>query len=148
MRTFILFFTLALITLPINSQTIEGTYSNRWEAPTGEALEYSLTLQEDGSFVFYTTRVYRSELPDKKISATGTWNLNGHLLQLNTSNDVESQNSLQSKLDTSKARFITISPRNPNFNLVKPSLKFYESEVFYAKDMELIKTENTVSSLN
>jgi hypothetical protein len=47
-----------------------------------------------------------------------------------------------------KARYVSVSPRNPKFNLVKPSLKFYSSEVFFAKDMELIKTDESVSSIN
>lgn len=147
MRTFLLIFTLSLFALPISAQTIEGTYANKWKAPTGESIKYSLTLHEDGNFIFSTIRTYSEELPDKIVSAKGTWNLKGHLLELNTSNDMESENALQEQLDMTKARFNSVSKRHPNFNIIKPSLKFYHSEVFYAKDMELVKREENVSSI-
>lgn len=148
MRTFLLIFTLSIFTLPISAQTIEGTYANKWKAPTGESIKYSLTLHEDGNFIFSTVRTYSEELPDKIVSAKGTWNLNGHLLELNTANDTESENALQDKLDMTKARYNSVSKRHPKFNLMKPSLKFYHSEVFYAKDMELVKTDDDVTSIN
>ena len=147
MRTVLLFFILSFIALPASTQTIEGTYSNKWKASTGESIEYSLTLHEDGNFVFSTIRTYLEELSDKIVSAKGTWNLNGHLLELNTSNDIDSENPLQAKLDMSKARYHYVSKRHPKFNLMKPSLKFYHSEVFYAKDMELVRTEENVTSI-
>ena len=147
MKTVLLFFILINVAFPAIAQPIEGTYSNKWEAPSGESIEYSLTLHNDGNFIFSTIRTYLEELPEKIVSAKGTWNLNGHLLELNTSVDSETDNTLALKLDMSKARYNYISKRNPKFNLVKPSLKFYSSEVFYAKDMELVKTEDKVTSI-
>ncbi len=147
MRSLLLFFILLSITLPLSSQSIEGNYSNKWEAPSGESLEYSLTLLEGGEFIFNSTRTYRDDLPNSFVQAKGKWKINGQLLILNTHYSEDTENKLQSSLDMNKARFISISPRNPDFNLFRPSLKFYNSEVFYAKDMELIKAESNVSTI-
>ncbi len=148
MRTVLLFFLVALTALSTTAQSIYGTYSNKWEASSGEAIEYSLTLLENGNFVFISTRTHLDAIPDKKLKAKGTWQLDGHLLVLITATNEDSENTLEANLDMNKAKFKSVSPRNPDFNLVKPSLKFYESNVFYAKDMELIKTDASVTSLD
>lgn len=126
-----------------NSQIVEGLYSNKWESPTGEAIAYNLALNEDGTFTFQSIRTFLDDVPNKTLETQGTWSLDGHLLVLTTNMD---SNILSTELNKNKARFISVSPRNPNFNLVKPSLKFYESGVFYAKDMELFKTETSMTS--
>lgn len=146
MRTLLLFFALTCSALVSQSQSIEGLYFNKWEAASGESIQYDLNLLKDGHFTFHSTRSYRSNLPDTLVEANGTWNLEGHLLVLKTTADDEVENDLQTNLNNTKARFISISPRNPDFNLVNPSLKFYKSKVFYTKDMELIKTESSITS--
>lgn len=128
------------------AQSIEGTYANKWTANTGEGVEYELTLNKEGSFTFNYTRMYMDADANTNTEVKGTWKMENHLLVLNADNASDEENVIAKGLDLNKARFVSVSPRNPNFNLVKPSLKFYESEVFYAKDMELIKTSSTVTS--
>lgn len=145
MKATILLFAITLFTIfPAHSQSIVGTYTNTWESKSGEALVYTLTLNEDSTFEFQSERTLLA--PDSEITseASGTWKLNGHLLVLST----DSNDELSSGLNNCKARFVNISPRNPKFNLVKPSLKFYPSEVFYAKNMKLNKEESTVTSID
>ena len=143
MKTLLLLFIIVSSALTSSAQAIEGIYNNKWESPSGEAIAYKLTLNEDGTFMFQLTRTYLDSLSHSIEKTEGSWILVDHLLTLKT-NDIT--NALSSELNMSKARFISISPRNPNFNLVNPSLKFYESNVFYAKDMELIKTKSSVTS--
>lgn len=141
-----LFISLALIFLlagSANCQNIEGTYTNKWEAKSGESISYNLTLKEDGTFKFQSTRTFLASTTDNTLAAEGIWKLDGRLLILQTN---EKNNELSSKLNMNKARYMTVSPRNPQFNLAKHSFKFYESDVFYAKDMELIKTDVNLTS--
>jgi hypothetical protein len=145
MRPLLLFFIVLLTSITTNAQTIEGIYSNKWESPSGEAIAYNLILNSDGTFKFQSTKTYMDAIPNKTIEAEGTWDLDGHLLVLTTS---EHSNELASDLDMNKARYVTVSPRNRKFNLANPSLKFYKSKVFYAKDMELFKTESCITTSN
>lgn len=132
----------------VNTQTVSsiaGTYMNLWESNSGEALKYTLTLDADGSFIFQSTRSFAHIESEKTLTATGTWKLQNLLVVLLTDvNDING-NELALQLNNTKARYVGISSRNPNFNLVKPSLKFYKSEVFYAKDMDLLKEETSVT---
>lgn len=135
--------TLFFTTIASFSQQIEGAYTNKWLSNTGEGIEYTLTLQEDGQFIFNHRRIFMNDKLNTEAIIEGTWQIKGHLLVLNTSDD---NHKLASKLDSNKARFVSVSPRHPEFNVIKPSLIFYESAMFYAKDMELIKTETSITS--
>jgi hypothetical protein len=141
----ILLTTLTIFTL--HSQNIEGTYSNKWISNSGEGIEYVLTLNEDGNFTFNYIRMYMDSDSDTKIEVQGTWVLENQLLVLNTDDGSEKENSIASGLNSNKARFLSVSPRNPKFKLGKSSLKFYKSDIFYAKDMKLIKTAPTVTAV-
>lgn len=144
MKTIILFCLVTLSALTTQSQNIEGTYANKWVSNSGEGIEYTLTLNTDGQFIFDYIRIFKDDVKDKKTQVKGNWVLQNNLLTLQT--ETTGDNDLASRLDLNTARFESLSPRNPKFNLVQPSLKFYESAVFYAKDMELVKTEVTVTS--
>jgi hypothetical protein len=148
MKKLILFFTIVLTVVNSHSQNIEGTYSNKWVSNSGEGKEFVLRLNEDGNFTFNYIRMYRDSDSNTKIEVQGSWVLDGHLLVLNSNNSNEEDNHIASGLNLNKARFISVSPRNPNSNMVKSSLKFFESDVFYAEDMELIKTSSTVSAVD
>lgn len=127
----------------VQSQNIEGTYTNTWESEAGGALTYTLTLHSDSTFQFVSHRVFETSIPSKTITADGTWNNNNRLLILAT--EVSSETiDLVEKLNKNKAKYKAYPPRHRKFKLVKPSLKFYESEVFYAKGMKLFKEENDI----
>ncbi len=145
MKSLLLFFASILTLFTTHAQDIQGVYANKWLSNAGEGIEYTLALKPDGQFTFTYKRLYLDSNPDTEIEVKGTWDLDGHLLVLDTNDEAESENFVASGLDLNKARFVSVSPRHPNFNLVKPKLEFYESKVFYAKNMELIKTEASVT---
>ena len=143
MKPYILLILLSITSLSSTGQTLEGTYSNKWVSTSGEGVAYTLTLEANGQFTFDYRRVlvgtddYRSEV-------TGTWKLEGHLLTLTSKEGTDSE--LVSKLDGNRARFVSVSPRHPDFNLVKPSLNFYKSDIFYVRNMALTKVETSVTA--
>jgi hypothetical protein len=148
MKSLILILAITLTSFTALSQNVEGTYANKWVSNTGEGIEYMLTIEANGHFTFNYTRIHLDQHPDRKVKVQGTWSLDGHLIVLKTNKSSDADSDIVSGLDLNKARYVSVSPRNPKFNLVKPSLKFYSSEVFFAKDMELIKTDESVSSIN
>lgn len=147
MKSILYIFLIAFSTLSVQSQNIEGTYANKWVSNSGEGIAYKLTLQPDGNFIFNHTRLHLNSQLDTEVEVLGSWSLEGHLLVLKTDATVDDTDKIASRLDLNKARFVSVSSRDPKFNLVKPSLKFYESDIFYAKGMELIKTESSLTAL-
>lgn len=128
------------------SQNMQGIYTNTWVSSDKESLSYTLSLKEDGSFIFESFRTYIGT-PDIITKAQGTWKHHGVLLELTTEVTNGEENSLAAELNNTKARFVSLSPRHPDFNLVKPTLEFTKSEVFYAQGMELRKQDSKVSSM-
>ena len=144
MKTLILLLACAISTCTLQSQNIVGTYTNTWLSNTGQGIAYTLTLQKDSTFIFHYKRMYKESTDTKESIVEGIWNLNGHLLVLHT-NDTDSQNPITTGLDANKARFISVSPRNPDFNLVKPSLEFFPSDILLIK--EFISSNSIESSI-
>ncbi len=134
-----------------NAQTIDGTYTNKWESPSGEFVAYTLTLNPDDSFTFNTYKKFLGQESEKRSSAKGTWKIENYLLVLTTDvSDIDNEvdQMLISNLNNSKARYFDVSARKANISGEKPSLKFYQSALFYAKNMALYKQESSVSSID
>lgn len=146
-KTLLVFFATLCAIISTYSQSITGTYSNRWEAPTGEGISYTLTLKPDGTFVFYVNQTYFDN-SEKTTKAYGTWETNNHLLVLTTQTEDETSMGLIKDLNNNKARYHKVSERKKLNSDEKSSLKFYQSNVFYVKNMELFKMENIVSSVD
>ncbi|HNQ26851.1 MAG TPA: hypothetical protein PKL92_02920 [Aquaticitalea sp.] len=130
------------------SQSITGTYSNRWEAHTGEAITYTLTLKSDGTFVFYSDQKFYGNEGEKLTMVKGLWETNNHLLVLTTKSGEDYDPNLTKNLNNNKARYKHISERKQLTSQEKPSLLFYKSKVFYAKNMELFKQAAITTSVD
>jgi hypothetical protein len=139
-------FIICTVFISAHSQTMEGTYTNTWDSDAGGALTYTLTLNPDNTFVFVSHRVYEASIPPKTITANGTWDRRNRLLKLST-DAAAKESDLVEKLNRNKARFKSYSPRHRKYGKVKPSLRFFRSDVFYAKGMKLHKedTDTVVS---
>ncbi|WP_431133296.1 hypothetical protein [Psychroserpens mesophilus] len=148
MKSIILTFILLFNAFTAFTQNVEGTYSNEWISDIGEGMIYTITLEDDGSFTFYYTRKYIGGIPDKNVAVEGTWTLDGRLLILDTDVESPEESEFASELDSNKARFVSYSPRHHKYDEVEPSLEFYESDVFYLKDMDLIKTKEDIIALH
>ena len=146
MKSILFFILITFTSLYSKSQTIVGTYANKWISQTGDGIEYVLELHQESDFTFIFTRIYQDSEVDTTYEIKGNWQLNGRLLVLNTDPASNEDNSMASDLHMNKARFIKVSPRNPNADLIKSSLKFYKSPIFYVKNMELIKTASSMSA--
>lgn len=149
MKTLLLSIVIACsVILSAKSQTIEGTYTNKWESSSGEFVAYTLTLNPDGSFAFKSYQKFLGQEEEKRTTATGTYKFENYLLVLATDLSNETDNALIANLNNCKARLSKISTRKVNSTGEKPSLKFYQSDVFYAKGMELYKQESTVTAVD
>lgn len=142
MKTLFLFFVTTCVVFTINAQSADGTYTNKWVAPSGESLAYNLTLDLDGTFLFQSIRTFKESIPDEINYTSGTWTLENHLLTLKTTDAID---KITSDINMNKARYVSVSNRNPKFNNTKPFFTFFESKVFYAKNMQLFKTEDKLS---
>ena len=137
---FLLIFS-AFFSTTVQSQSIPGNYVGRWVSVNGEILEQTLELSADSTFTFHYYQTFLSPNPEKHIYGKGTWNLDNTIVTFyaDKKNDLDAVHTLN--FNNSKARFISKSPRDKSDREVKTAVRFYESEIPWAKSMLLFKIE-------
>jgi hypothetical protein len=109
----------------------------------GTKLKWTLTLHEDGTFFYHFFRDISAISTNKEENfyGKGTWKADGNLVFFNTDKKTEMDEIYNIHFTNSKARYITKSPRDTSDKIVKTALRFYESDLFYIKGLELFKEE-------
>ena len=139
MKTFFLIFEI-LFCLSVIGQTdvLIGDYSIKHEANNG-LIEYSLTLKSDGTFTFRYYDKIDNRIQKERIQfAKGTWENKKNVVYF-FSDESNINGKFNLNFNNSKARFITKSPSDKSDKIVKTSLLFHDSEIFWVKGMKLYK---------
>lgn len=102
-------------------------------------IQYRLNLNQNGTFTFHSyTEI---ELPPQKVNkyGKGTWKSEGKIISFQTDKDNDIDNLHSLDFDGSKARFISKSPRDKSNRIVKKSLQFFESKIFWVERLQISK---------
>jgi len=117
-----------------------GVYVNEPKNFDGTKVKWTLTLNEDGTFLYHFLRdisAISKVNTEENYYGKGTWILEGRSVIL-LSKDTDNLDGKYTKnLNNSKARYITKSPRDTSDKVVKTALRFYESVEL--KGLELFK---------
>jgi len=117
-----------------------GVYVNKPNNSDGAIIKWTLTLNEDGTFLYHFLRdisAISKVNTEENYYGKGTWILEGKSVIL-LSKDTDNMDGKYTKnLNNSKARYITKSPRDTSDKVVKTALRFYES--IELKGLELFK---------
>lgn len=120
------------------SQSLLGDYSLKYDTPQG-IIEYDLTLNSDGTFVFsYYDKIYKRLKMERTQKGKGTWKSEKNLVYFFT-NDSDVDDEFNLNFNNSKARFITKSSRDKSDRVIKTALLLYDSEIFWVKRLNLTK---------
>ena len=138
----ILFFGLLSCHLAFFAQSkIEhGNYQVNFLDAENEGIQYTLTLNEDKTFKFHFFRKPKgANNPQENYYAKGTYTSENNLIFFDAHDDLDLNEDYTLNFKNSKARFNTKSPRDVSTRVVKTSVKFYDSELFWVKGLELFK---------
>lgn len=134
-------FFLLVSSLIANSQDVFGVY--QWKSSSKDSNNFelirTLTLYSDGTFEYYNYRYVENGLPKETHTyGKGTWSQNKKVITFFTeTSHLDDKYTLD--FSGTKARFITKSPRDKSDRIIKTSLSFYESEIFWISGMKLFK---------
>jgi len=136
----ILPFLILLFTLSGSAQSKK--HAGKYESSAiGEGYSHinKLTLNPNGTFLFHNYRYIENGIPKEENKyGKGTWTSKNKLIFFNTDeNDINYSHVLD--FNNSKARFISKSPRDKSARIVKNSIRFYESEIFWITGRTLLK---------
>ncbi len=142
MKQILLFFTIIIASMQtVQSQNVIGNYVSSWVSVNNEILELTLDLKADNTFTFHYYQTFLSPNPEKHIHGKGTWSHENTIVTFYTDkkNDLDTVHTLN--FNDSKARFISKSPRDKSNREIKTAVRFFESEIPWAKTMQLFKIE-------
>jgi len=122
------------------TENFSGNYEYKFESNKGEILEYKLSLNSDGTFLFHS---YRNILtnPEENSYGKGKWKAEKTIIFFYTDSEFDLTEKYILNFNNSKARFISKSPRDKSDRIIKTNLRFYESEMFWVSGMKLFKVE-------
>jgi len=107
-----------------------GVYVNEPKNFDGTIIKWTLTLNEDGTFLYHFLRDLSAiSKPNKEENfyGKGTWKSKKNLVFLSSNKETDFNERYTIDLNNSKARYINKSPRDESDRVVKPALIFYES---------------------
>ncbi|MGE8341230.1 hypothetical protein BSF41_25150 [Flavobacterium sp. ACN2] len=141
MKSLITSFLLILsLTLSAQSNQFVGEYSRSLSEKEKHTIEYKLTLNPDGTFLFHSYSKIRggNSVQDNKYGK-GKWSAKDNLITFsaNKKEDFDSKYTLD--FNNSTARFIAKNPRDKSDKVVKTKLQFLESEIFWMKSIDVFK---------
>lgn len=130
------------ITLVAQSENFIGDYERKYETTAGDIIDYKLSLNPDGAFLFHSLRKLNCAIcTEENWYGKGNWTAeksNLVIFHTDKNKDVDAHHALN--LNNTKARFNSKSHRNTSLKIIKTSLKFYSSDIFWVKGKELYKT--------
>jgi len=126
---------------------IPGTYFYEL-ADSPHSLEYTLTLQEDGTFSFHSYRKIEQVIPQEEHKyGKGAWTIEmvqnfsttGFIVSFSTDGvrDIDKKHTLD--FSGTKARFISKSQRDKSGKEVIPQLQFFESNISWMERIAIKK---------
>lgn len=128
-------------TLSSQSNTIAGVYSREAGDKEKHFIEYTLNLDQDGTFSFHSfTDQLTTGIPSKVHKyGKGSWNTDGKIVSFfcDKETDLDEKHTLD--FSNSLARFITKSPRDISGRIIKTRLQFFESEIFWIERLAIFK---------
>jgi hypothetical protein len=122
------------------SDKVAGNYALSLPSNEGNLLEYKLTLNDDGSFVFHSYSNIKNRIPQQVHTyGKGTWTLEKNVVVFasDKQKDLDEKHILD--FTATKARFVTKSPRDQSDKIVKTQLRFLESEIPWMNRVDLLK---------
>ncbi|MEE9362351.1 MAG: hypothetical protein V3U92_07120 [Cellulophaga sp.] len=138
--TIITLFLISSLTLFSQSNQMISDYNRTLGKEGAHLIEYKLTLSQDGTFYFHS---YSSNIqgipPEVNKYGKGKWKAKKNIVSFFTDkeNDIDEKHTLD--FNNSKARFISKSPRDKTDKIVKTSLQFFESKIFWIEKMKIFK---------
>jgi hypothetical protein len=122
------------------SNQIIGDYFRALGDEETHIIKYKLTLNQDGTFLFHSYSNNKIGIPPEVNKyGKGKWKAEKNIVSFFTDkiSDIDEKHNLD--FENSKARFISKSPRDKTDKIIKTSLQFFESKIFWIEKLQIFK---------
>ncbi|MBZ4044579.1 hypothetical protein [Flavobacterium hibisci] len=122
------------------SNQFTGDYTRSLSEEGKHTIEYKLTLNQDGTFVFYSySKMQNGTPPEVNKYGKGKWSVKDNLISFTANKPEDFDDKYTLDFNTSTARFMTKNPRDKSDRVVKTKLQFLKSEVSWMQRIDLFK---------
>ena len=135
--TFLLIFNLTFFA---QSNNFAGDYTRSLSEEGKHIIEYKLTLNQDGTFVFHSySKMQGGTPPEVNKYGKGKWSAKDNMITFSTNKQEDFDEKYTLDFNNSAARFVTKNPRDKSDKIVKTRLAFIESEIPWMQRIEIFK---------
>jgi hypothetical protein len=139
-KLFTLLILICNLTLFSQTQDAVGNYKLTLNAKDSSSFEYEVTLSEDGTFTFhYHSNIKQGIPPESTKYGKGNWTLKNNVISFFSDKQKDLDEKFTLDFTNTKARFVTKSPRDTSDKIIKPQLRFLESEILWMRRIDLDK---------
>jgi len=136
-KAVLLIFTL---TLSAQSAPFAGDYTRSVGEEGKHIIEYKLTLNEDGTFVFHSySKIQGATPPEANKYGKGKWVVKDNMITFSSNKKEDFDEKYTLDFNNSTARFVTKNPRDKSDKVVKTKLQFLESGILWIKRIDIFK---------
>lgn len=122
------------------SANLVGDYKLNMGEREDHLLDYDLTLNQDGTFVFHYHSFIKQGTPTEITKyGKGNWAEKDNVISFTSNKENDFNEKYTLNFNNTKARFITKSPRNKSEKIIKTRIQFLDSEIFWMKRIEMLK---------
>ncbi|MBS7230777.1 hypothetical protein KHA90_07055 [Flavobacterium psychroterrae] len=128
------------LTLSAQSDNFIGDYSRSLSEEGNHIIEYKLTLNQNGTFLFHSyTKMQGGTPPEVNKYGKGKWTAKDNLITFSANKNEDFDEKYTLNFNKSTARFITKNPRNKTDQIVKTRLAFIASGIFWMQRIDVFK---------
>jgi hypothetical protein len=128
------------LTLFSQSNNFDGDYYRALGKEGVHFIEYKLTLNQDGTFIFHSYSNNKQRIPPEVNKyGTGKWIAKGKVITFLSNKQKDFDEKYTLDFNNSKARFVTKHPRDKTDRIIKTKLQFFESEIFWIETIDIFK---------
>ncbi|MFV8271556.1 copper resistance protein NlpE N-terminal domain-containing protein [Flavobacterium sp. GT2N3] len=128
------------LTIFAQSNPFAGDYNRTFSKEGDHLIEYKLTLQQDGTFVFHSySKIKNGFPPEVNKYGKGKWTAKDNVITFSSNKQEDFDAKYTLDFDKSKARFVTKNPRDKTDRIIKTKLTFVESEIFWIQRLDVFK---------
>ncbi|WP_428231643.1 copper resistance protein NlpE N-terminal domain-containing protein [Flavobacterium sp.] len=128
------------LALSAQSNPYTGDYTRSLSEEGKHIIEYKLTLNQDGTFLFHSYKKMQGGTPPEvNTYGKGKWSAKDNIITFSADKkeDFDEKNTLD--FNQSTARFVTKNPRDKSDKVAKTKLQFLESGIFWMKRIDIFK---------
>ena len=119
---------------------VDGDYYCALGEEEAHFIEYKLTLNLDGTFVFHSYSNNKQGIPNEVNKyGKGKWIVKDKIITFLSNKEKDFDEKYTLDFNNSKARFENKHPRDKTDRIVKTKMVFLESEIFWMKRIEMFK---------